>query len=748
MYLITQTIHTSSVHTQEHTWDTPWRVTWNRIPTSKAHPRWRSGYIDFDTDGNTGRAVVWQGGRVRDNSEQWVLRRARHVGGPGAISMFSTRRRRQAPIEQLLHQPFPPCNRQDYSVALPPLRPPTRERRTFKSWNELFRGGRYAKVTKWFRAERLAQEALITAATRDPDKVDTTLDPDAVYRITRAPAAPHRLPGPLIMDASDMHGKLGQAMWFRDTDGIIKEVFKTDPPLCAPELNAAALRRDWQLNTPWWNAALFDNIDRGFAHPRAHDYKLGLSLRPYSPSLYGNIWEWYRCVRKVTKEDAKTKIFGPRSVDELPSWPFAVVLRSCIDKAGTTDKRQICEHNRSLEEWAEQSNCTRHAQAPYNDRMKLNEADFDYPNLEMVKGADVGMVIAIFEAYGIEVALYIYDIHGYFHRVGVAPRRAAEQGTLTTLGPTSCHRHDMGLHDAPMNTGGISSFTAHSVGRALDTQLKVHKHIVTCKNCQRYRAERSKIFGFGSTQAYYAVPLMYSDDLAVLAPTGLGDIIRFEVCVRHGPDWGLAWEEDKKGANILIGYEYRMRGTGRSTQHIRAEKLLCYAHGCDAMLEKTNPAHAEADKLLGQLNFAGTIELGVKPCAKPLNTNRHVKSRLYSDIHFPLVSGTRQGLIKAASICRANKGLPLMCDTARLTHGDPTVITQRGDACLKEDDGYNGFGIWWLVPNRTGPPTIYATGEKWSPSEEQAFGRNIAAAEAATQLMGDRTITSREWPRK
>ena len=42
------------------------------------------------------------------------------------------------------------------------------------------------------------------------------------------------------------------------------------------------------------------------------------------------------------------------------------------------------------------------------------------------------------------------------------------------------------------------------------------------------------------------------------------------------------------------------------------------------------------------------------------------------------------------------------------------------------------------------PENLAYTG-KWSPSEEQALGQNITAAEAVTQLMGDRTLTSRGW---
>ena len=86
-----------------------------------------------------------------------------------------------------------------------------------------------------------------------------------------------------------------------------------------------------------------------------------------------------------------------------------------------------------------------------------------------------------------------------------------------------------------------------------------------------------------------------------------------------------------------------------------------------------------------------------------------------------------------------------MCDTMRPTHDQPHVITQRGDACLKEEDGYNGFGLWWVVPNASGPPAIYAAFGKWSPTEEEALGRNIAAAEAVTQLIGDRVIASQGW---
>ena len=80
-----------------------------------------------------------------------------------------------------------------------------------------------------------------------------------------------------------------------------------------------------------------------------------------------------------------------------------------------------------------------------------------------------------------------------------------------------------------------------------------------------------------------------------------------------------------------------------------------------------------------------------------------------------------------------------MCDFTMPDHRDLNTLTQRGDACLNESDGYNGFGSWYFAPCVSGHK-IVALMDKWTIEEEILLGRNIPAAEALTALIGKRAL--------
>jgi hypothetical protein len=57
-----------------------------------------------------------------------------------------------------------------------------------------------------------------------------------------------------------------------------------------------------------------------------------------------------------------------------------------------------------------------------------------------------------------------------------------------------------------------------------------------------------------------------------------------------------------------------------------------------------------------------------------------------------------------------------------------------------KEDGYNGWGVWYIVPCGPDPQEfrVYALFDSWTPEEEVLLGHNAPGAEALTILLGDR----------
>jgi len=125
-------------------WSSPWTIEWRAVPLARAPTAWASGAVTFSPDRHTAHGRVC--GELRC-PETWTLTRSRVVGGPGAVSIFSMKRRSKACPIAARSLPFAPTNRQSYSRPLAstitPVRPPTK---VANSWHEVFRTGRYATV--------------------------------------------------------------------------------------------------------------------------------------------------------------------------------------------------------------------------------------------------------------------------------------------------------------------------------------------------------------------------------------------------------------------------------------------------------------------------------------------------------------------------------------------------------------------------------------------------------------------------
>ena len=719
-------------------WHTPWRCVWLNTPCNKADTRWANGAIDFTSDRNRAWAtVVSREGHV----EHWRLDRARFVGGKGGMSIFSPRRKQPCEATEMRLAPTPLNNRQDFSLPMDPIPPCIQARRTAENWFSVFRGAghhnRYHKVVRWLKQEQHVMRACLSESVR---LQADTLDDDTLDGLLKR----HRMPKDLAMGQSDIRSEWKGRMMRLTTGGYIEEVFANDVPLLEGTLNVIAIRRDNQTNTPWLDQQMFDQLERGWPTPGAHHKQHGMLLRAYPRSMYQSIFLWHAEVTKGSKTDAYTRLFTEPAQGHLPSWPFVVSVRVNIPKPGQLNAfRQIVNHSMTME--AEVLQRAGWSVAPelssLNERLKA--AAPEGTKLEMTKPADVGQYIAIFEAWGVKPVIVIADAESYFHLFKVWVERSFEQGTLTINGACLSAVKDMGGTDCPQKTGGFSSFVAEVVEAACDRELNVPGSKPLSIALAAMRAGRSAHFGAGNKQARLSFASMYSDDLKVVCAEEYEEMVK-KVITKTGDDFNIRWTMDKYGNQTYLGREYRIREPGvLSTMHISPPKAFAYAEHCDRIRMARGAANKDMDSVLGQVDYSATTELLLKPRTKGMRRARHGQERMGSDWTH-LGQPELADLDHISACLRRNEGIPVMCSTKWPDHNDIQTITQRGDACLREEDGYNGWGLWIIIPNKSGAPNIIAAFDAWSPAEEQAFGRNIPAAEAATALLGDRVLVHRK----
>jgi hypothetical protein len=155
--------------------------------------------------------------------------------------------------------------------------------------------------------------------------------------------------------------------------------------------------------------------------------------------------------------------------------------------------------------------------------------------------------------------------------------------------------------------------------------------------------------------------------------------------------------------------------------------------------------HPEVDQLLGQLNHAATVETRLKQHVGALNTARHLKRSGLRKAVTPISSRIRADLTRAAAILRANEGLPLLCEWRWPEAHAVTTVSMRCDACLNE--GWNGFGAWFIVPDAAGAIQIFAIFDEWTAEEQGKLGHNTPAAEALGVTISSLVFDRECWAR-
>jgi len=144
-----------------------------------------------------------------------------------------------------------------------------------------------------------------------------------------------RPPGPLVMHHGDLRSRFltkGQlvGVLIRQPDGSIIHRHDNDKTLHPAEVNPVAVRHDNDENVHWWDQSLFDNLDQGWPHPRAHHNTPLLMIQPYATSLYASYWNFERAIDKTLDKSIFPSFMLPPCGAELPCLPYIVADRAMI----------------------------------------------------------------------------------------------------------------------------------------------------------------------------------------------------------------------------------------------------------------------------------------------------------------------------------------------------------------------------------------------------------------------------------
>lgn len=704
-------------------WISPHSFKWKASSARLLAAPFADGLLEVQTDGTTGTMNF--SSASFGNKSTLRVEKNRFVGGPGAMSIFSPKRCTRAKAGSIRLRPFPCVNRENFHPADPRVPREARPRESYPSWEHVCKPERYALVTKWLRRHAAHMQACLSYA----NKHGLDFIPDAAYADI---AAKHRLPETLMLTNDDFFPHARNKRWIRKQDGSVHRFYDEDPPLIPGAVRPARAKEENELNTPWSDQWLFQQMEEGWLTPGVRSEHIMIFLRCYSKRGYQMIKVWDASLRKGSDPEAFCNNFTPQTL-HLPSAPFIAAMRSAIEKPDRVPVafRIIVDLSRDAEindKVVEES---------MNARLRsARENAPPPPNLEMGRGADLGGTIAIFLDWDIEVDFISVDAEAYFDNHALGALRSTEAGSLGVLGAGLATAFSMGVEDAPASTGRFSSFFAEAVCKATHEALLELGALDKCPKLRRMYAARCARFGKRSLQARLVFAFMYSDDLGLVLPKSYREVA-LAIVMEKADHMGLHFTPEKYGFNIFIGYAFALDKAETSGMTIKPVKQSKYIECFRQAANSTWLSDHEADILGGRLNYASTIHLECKPVAALFNDCRYATHRMESG--FPLSANARKAAAIAADTLLRNKSLPLCPDTDIPKHDDPSVITIRGDASLGEECGFNGWGCWILIPSKHGKrPTILGLHGEWTAEEQAALGHDTPSAEALTCILGSR----------
>ena len=773
-------------------WQDQHNFEWKDIPVQLIHPRYASGGICMDAEGRggtgwaQGHAGLMTSEKVQAKRRKlqshsgtrqsehvsrviWELIRTRVVGGPGGIPVYSPKRKIEARIESAATLPYPStvANREEYSVPLP--RPPKtqRQRAVFADWEEVFRSGRYTRVQAWIKRHSIH----ISACEKYASEHKLRFIPDEAYAKL---AKTYRLPTTLLMDDSDLVEKCRGMRICRCTDGTLKEMFDDDGPLIPGTIKPGEVLRDHIESTPWANARLFQNLHEGYLSPKAHGRGNTIVLRPYPKKLYQGAAIWKEEREKGLSPEPMATMFYPAPLAmELTCIPIIIASRSHVEKEVANEYRQIVNMSLDVEHGV------RKVGPSLNVRLRAaRELEPPIPNLELVKGSDVATTCAIFRAFGLRPKVYTWDASAFFHSFAVAFMQSTEAGILGPDGMGVSTVLDMGREDSPRLTAQVSAYLAETVSKEIHKQIYELVRLViriangskskptvaswpaleVCIKAQHMVRVRERRFGKGTRQARLSPAYMYVDDKALVTIEGCDDLIE-NITIPKCRRMGIYFKPEKNGENVFIGQQYVLNpGAGfNPSQHIKKKKIRKYLDDWAEVVQLKTISHNRLDQLTGRLTYAATACLELKGVAalvndcvqRPRNVTSNKRKAWCTQgdqggqgNFFDFPAKARNAVQYAMEELERDEGLPLLPRFELPRRGELSTICIWSDACLNEDDGYNGFGIWFLIPREGQKPEIFALFDVWSKEEEQHLGHNVPLAEGVCFPLALRAVAA------
>lgn len=398
---------------------------WRNCPIHITDARWANGDIVFEPDGTTGEGICFN---AAGTTVRWRVCRARRVSGPGGVKTFSVQRLTPAPIGSLKLWPFPPTNREDYSLPSPatPLYGP---RRKLASWDVIIMPEPLDKLRRAIRREHNFAAACLQWALDHDITVISDEDFDTLRKI-------HRQAPTITLHNCDYYPQYRDTMWLRHDDGSIWEAFESDGPITPGRADPAGFRKDVNEDTPWANSAFFDMMEQGWPSPGVYPAEHSIIFRPYTRKLYQDIRKWVTDVTEGSDPAAFIQLFTKAHMDVI-AIPWAAALRSSIPKPGRPGEfRMIVNLSAILRHWERAGAPAKISGIPHfsdslNERIcEVAAADEEKFNLEMSSGSDVGHAISIFHDWDIPVEIITFDAKSFFHCFTIYLRRAMAQGVI------------------------------------------------------------------------------------------------------------------------------------------------------------------------------------------------------------------------------------------------------------------------------------------------------------------------------
>ena len=685
------------------TWVSTWSWQWH------CPHRNTQGIATMTPDGQSWSST-WSG-------SPWTGVRTRFVGYRAGLSLYSPLRRWAELPSRAILTPYPPLNPPQFSRPLQ-FRPdsPKSQRRTVTSWSELVGESNARAIQAWLDRHRLRD----SEALRLSGWYEGNVHSIRIAQLNKlAPC-----PGTLFIPRSQIHEDF-RHRWL-DTSRLPRDPVQTGEvsdltegqPLSRPVLNVKTILRD-AAASGWDNPFLEQMLQCGV--PLLDDLPdTGILLLPdQTPYLEhrGFLQD------KQLKERARGFFSQPGGL--LPRFPCIVHPKGAVEKGG---KYRIT-NNFSAPHSGHRDKVP-DLPLSYNESVRTTlEAD-TWPGIRLNRPTDIGQALWVLAGGFEEVKMLKDDVQSYFRLLSVSPRRECIQLWATEVGILVDSQGEFGPADMPDFASQLSDFLAHEWGNRVERELLARDFYETNTAAKDFRAARVHL---GPKQSRCHVESIYVDDVHGIAPPPVNRIQASQLSEMCG-DYDIDLSPTTKGATDTptleyTGFDYDSR-PDRLRMGLPAMKRNLYVTELQRLASRKSAPRSEIESAVGRCIHAATVvpegKADLEHLYRCLIAAPHTQKMCF------LSHEARAELTRWADRLSEEVHVPLFPIHRPPPESDPTTLTIRVDASLREEGSGGGFG-WWSANTLNGVLSIHYGLGDWTPAEASRF--SSAAAELWAMLL-------------